>query len=306
MRRIAMLLWACCGALVGCASSSKSAAPAPEAAASHPRVASVTVFYDALAPYGEWVFLGDYGRVWRPSVAVVGAGFRPYGPGGYWVHTAYGWSFETEWSWGWAPFHYGRWYLDPGYGWVWIPDTIWAPAWVTWRYGGGYVGWAPLPPTSARIVVETYHPYWCFVATEHFVVRDPYHYAVPVQNYHAAFTATASVSHQATYGGAVWNAGPPPGQVSQEIGRPVHTAAVTPPPGGVPQPHQLSGVGATAHPIHGSPANSGETAAPANQPGAEKSAAVAEKSPSAQRKQPKREKEPRAPAQPKSVKRKKH
>ena len=27
-----------------------------------------------------------------------------------------------------------------------MPGTVWGPAWVSWQYGGGYVGWAPLPP----------------------------------------------------------------------------------------------------------------------------------------------------------------
>ncbi|HEX4138962.1 MAG TPA: DUF6600 domain-containing protein, partial [Candidatus Methylacidiphilales bacterium] len=31
---------------------------------------------------------------------------------------------------------------------VWVPGYTWAPAWVSWRYGDGYVGWAPLPPDS--------------------------------------------------------------------------------------------------------------------------------------------------------------
>jgi hypothetical protein len=35
---------------------------------------------------------------------------------------------------------------DPYYGWVWVPDTVWGPAWVGWREGGNYIGWAPLPP----------------------------------------------------------------------------------------------------------------------------------------------------------------
>src|SRR5205809_2680548 len=104
---------------------------------------SVGMFYDSLSPYGDWVYVGRFGRVWRPSPAVVGVGFRPYATGGEWVYTDYGWSFETEWDWGWAPFHYGRWYLDSAYGWVWVPDTTWGPSWVDWRFGGGYVGWAP-------------------------------------------------------------------------------------------------------------------------------------------------------------------
>jgi hypothetical protein len=177
---------------------------------------------------------------------------------------------------------------------------------VTWRYGGGYVGWAPLPPASARLVVETYHPYWCFVATEHFVLPDHYHHAIPVQNYHAAFSATASVTQQGTYGGSLWNSGPPPGQVSQEIGRPIHTAEVAPPPGGVPQPHQLLGHGAPGNRVQPSPPTAAETPAPAaDHAGLEKSPTAAEKSAAAQREQPRHDKEPKVPAPPKSGKRKK-
>ena len=29
-----------------------------------------------------------------------------------------------------------------------MPGYTWAPAWVSWRYGDGYCGWAPLPPDS--------------------------------------------------------------------------------------------------------------------------------------------------------------
>jgi hypothetical protein len=232
--RIAALLGL--SALAGCVTTVQ---PAPTVAVSNSSVASVEVFYGTLAPYGEWVYVDGYGRVWRPSVAVVGPGFRPYGPGGYWVYTDYGWSFESDWSWGWAPFHYGRWYLDGGYGWVWVPGTVWAPAWVSWRYGGGYVGWAPLPPAGSAIVVETYHPYWCFVETRYLVARDVYHYAMPVQNYHAAFSATVAVQASASYGGARWSPGPPVGQVTQAVGHPIHTAAVTPPPPGAVQAHRM-------------------------------------------------------------------
>ncbi len=56
----------------------------------------------------------------------------------------------SDYSWGWAPFHYGRWAYTGGYGWGWIPGRTYSGAWVTWRTGGagyGYVGWAPLGPT---------------------------------------------------------------------------------------------------------------------------------------------------------------
>jgi hypothetical protein len=34
-------------------------------------------------------------------------------------------------------------------GWVWIPGSRWAPAWVSWRESSDHVGWAPLPPEVA-------------------------------------------------------------------------------------------------------------------------------------------------------------
>lgn len=102
----------------------------------------VSFFHDDLAPYGRWIDHREYGECWVPRVRV---GWRPY-LDGRWIFTEYGWMWVSEEPWGWAPFHYGRWFLDPHEGWVWVPGRDWAPAWVTWRYGDGYVGWAPLPP----------------------------------------------------------------------------------------------------------------------------------------------------------------
>ncbi len=59
-----------------------------------------------------------------------------------------GWTWVSDEPWGWATYHYGRWVNIVGTGWVWIPGHTWAPAWVSWRYGGGYCGWAPLPPST--------------------------------------------------------------------------------------------------------------------------------------------------------------
>ena len=49
-----------------------------------------------------------------------------------------------------STFHYGRWTLNPRYGWVWVPGYNWGPSWVCWRHSDGYLGWAPLPP-EARV-----------------------------------------------------------------------------------------------------------------------------------------------------------
>lgn len=104
------------------------------------------VFYSELAPYGHWINRLEFGWVWVPHDVPVS--WRPY-TYGHWIYTDdYGWYWVSYWPWGWAPFHYGRWVYDDEYGWAWAPDTVWGPAWVDWRYGDGWIGWAPLPPIA--------------------------------------------------------------------------------------------------------------------------------------------------------------
>ena len=73
------------------------------------------------------------------------ADWRPY-TDGYWH--AYG--PERQWLWvgrdpfGWPTHHYGRWGVNNGGRWYWMPGRQWAPAWVGWSVGPGYVGWSPL------------------------------------------------------------------------------------------------------------------------------------------------------------------
>src|SRR5476649_13846 len=100
-------------------------------------------FYDYLQPYGTWIYDPEYGNVWVPDVD---EDFRPYATRGHWVLTDDGNVWVSGYRWGWATFHYGRWRYDDYYGWEWIPGNEWAPAWVRWRYGRGYYGWAPLMP----------------------------------------------------------------------------------------------------------------------------------------------------------------
>lgn len=122
-------------------------------------VVSFGFFYSSLDPYGEWIPLegGIYG--WRPVHAVVD--WRPYTVG-RWAWTPYGWYWVSEEPWGWATYHYGRWYYDDFYGWIWIPGYDWAPAWVEWRFGGDYIGWAPLGPYAVWgfHVGITYRRHW--------------------------------------------------------------------------------------------------------------------------------------------------
>jgi len=109
---------------------------------------ALTDFHATLEPYGTWTEDATYGTVWSPSPSVVGPDFTPYVTAGHWVYDDdYVW--VSDYDWGWAPFHYGRWVYN-GIGWVWIPGRSYAGAWVSWRYGygqWGYLGWAPLAPT---------------------------------------------------------------------------------------------------------------------------------------------------------------
>ncbi len=112
---------------------------------------ALTEFKPVLENHGTWIDDPSYGTVWVPSKEEVGADFQPYVTAGHWTYseaTDYVW--VSDYSWGWAPFHYGRWVYLPGHGWSWIPGRRYAGAWVTWRVGPagyGYVGWAPAPPS---------------------------------------------------------------------------------------------------------------------------------------------------------------
>ena len=136
-------------------------------------------FYDGLSRYGTWVNLAPYGDCWVPLD--VPTGWRPYTVG-YWANTDYGWMWISQDPWGGIPYHYGRWAEDDTYGWVWVPDDdeVWAPAWVAFRYGNSYVGWAPLPPdvgwqsgiglsvSVAELDQRVTRDSWCFAPTRDF------------------------------------------------------------------------------------------------------------------------------------------
>ena len=133
------------------------------------------VFYDRLAPYGQWTWLegqyvfvpGDTDRSWRPY------------SNGRWVYTdRYGWMWASNEPFGWATYHYGRWGFSKRIGWFWVPGSRWAPAWVSWRQSDDYLAWAPLPPSYDEGVsidvsvgdVPSY--YWQAVPSDQFLAQD--------------------------------------------------------------------------------------------------------------------------------------
>lgn len=127
-------------------------------------------FYDGLSPYGRWVNYPGYGYVWMPAESE----FRPYSSNGHWSYTNYGWTWVSEYNWGWAPFHYGRWFHDNSYGWMWMPGYDWAPAWVSWRSNSECYGWAPIGP-KITIGVSSFNDIpvdqWTFV--QHRYINHP-------------------------------------------------------------------------------------------------------------------------------------
>ncbi|MDH4217474.1 MAG: FecR family protein [Candidatus Aminicenantes bacterium] len=95
--------------------------------------------------HGEWLWDGFYGYVWRPFLndrAYPWGGWQPY-YSGRWssVHDQLFW-VPTE-PWGWVPYHLGIWTWDEKKGWLWLPGSLFAPAWVDWAFYFGRFSWRP-------------------------------------------------------------------------------------------------------------------------------------------------------------------
>lgn len=110
--------------------------------------ASPEYFEAQLAPYGEWIYVPEFGtRCWFP--AGLSPDWRPYFDSGHWLYTDNGMYWESDYPWGAVPFHYGRWIYRGS--WLWVPAYEYAPAWVVWRHTEGHMGWAPVPPGAVFV-----------------------------------------------------------------------------------------------------------------------------------------------------------
>lgn len=163
-------------------------------------------FYEPLAPQGEWVVIGSYGRCWRPGH--VARDWRPYSEG-YWQRTDAGWYWVSDEPWAWATYHYGRWNFTDQYGWYWVPQIQWAPAWVSWHSGGGYIGWAPLYPSGVRVI-----------APRAYVFVEQRHFMEPVSR------STVVVNNTTIINKTVINEAPTPTVIEKAIGRKVQAVPV--------------------------------------------------------------------------------
>ena len=221
------------------------------------QVRAVSDFHAPLTPYGTWVEVGSYGRCWRPTRIV--AGWQPYSHGN-WVWTDCGWYWASDEPWSWACYHYGSWTYDPLYGWVWVPGIEWAPAWVYWRVGGGYCGWAPRGPRGVVVAPRTF----VFVETARF--HEPVKPSTVIVNNAKIINQTTEIGsikyENRNLGGArvqkvAINEGPGTDVIQKATGRAVSATPIREVVARTPGPR-------------GNPANDGETGKNAKPPAAER------------------------------------
>lgn len=160
--------------LVGCLGLCVSSARADLEVGATANVRATADFEEPLTKLGTWFDEAKRGRSWRPNG--VAQEWRPY-CNGRWDWTDVGWYWVSTEPWAWACYHYGNWDFEPASGWFWTPGVEWGPAWVTWRAGGGHIGWAPL----ARRTEATQASSSQLQATSEFIFVEERRFCDPLQ-----------------------------------------------------------------------------------------------------------------------------
>jgi len=199
---------------------------------------SFDFFYSNLSPHGSWMVSSEYGQVWQPRVYAVD--WNPYYDG-HWVYTDLGWAWVSDYSWGSVPYHYGTWALDADYGWVWVPGYVWAPAWVVFRTGPDYIGWAPVSPRYSLSVSKSFGqptsgPF-VFVSARDFVAPRVRTHILPQRQTTVLVQNTRIVNSLTIENGVVVNRGPNPKLIERASGRPIPETRIEQVRGVALEPH---------------------------------------------------------------------
>lgn len=189
---------------------------------------NLNMFVNQLSPYGRWMNSSSYGQVWLCN----DRGFIPYYSNGHWVYSTYGWTWASNYNWGWGPFHYGRWAHDPFYGWMWVPGYQWGPAWVGWRTGGDYYGWAPLAPGININVGSSFGSYmpadrWCFVPRNNITSPDISRYRVNKERNTTIINNTTVINNTNVYNNTRYMSGPTRTEVQRQTGQRINVLRVS-------------------------------------------------------------------------------
>ena len=198
---------------------------------------SFDFFYSNLSPHGTWLVSAQYGRVWQPGV--YRAGWNPYYDG-HWVYADVGWTWVSDYDWGDVAYHYGTWYPDAALGWVWVPGYVWAPAWVVFRTGPDYIGWAPVAPgfsVGASFSSGGYGGPFVYVSAGHFCDRRVSRYVVPEVEARTIVNQTRIVNNLSIENNIVVNRGPDPRVIERASGRPIRTVTIESVPRSAPGGH---------------------------------------------------------------------
>jgi hypothetical protein len=211
---------------------------------SPPRIDADAITH-ALDGYGQWIESPAYGTVWIPEEARQ-EGFTPYLSNGEWVATVDGWYWQSGYAWGAIPFHHGRWAMV-GALWAWVPGAAFAPAWVDWRYGNGWIAWSPLPPLGASFGAPHVYCAWSRLG-------GPGLYARTVQGpaARALYGYTAPLREVYASGGAYYVPGPRVPTGVTVTARAQWSAHPSTPRVGVP----VAGMARVGVPTDGAPADS--------------------------------------------------
>ncbi len=170
---LALFLLGGCGGAKGLTGAEAKVPMAPPGVyVEHDVADGFAAYKERLTRWGDWSSDTEYGVHWCPRESFVPngpdegpEGFHPYRSRGHWdaatVETpAFGappggayWVSDDAETWGEITTHHGWWVqLDAGqptqlHPWCWVPGLAETPARVVWRSGGGFVGWAPEPPS---------------------------------------------------------------------------------------------------------------------------------------------------------------